>query len=71
MLHISYKQLKLGDSTKSCSWLWVNFHLKGCLEQFLIWKKSSISLLFVSLYNHCNGSFLPYFIKRMIKRKVK
>ena len=31
MLHIFYKQLRLGNSTESCLWLWVNFHLKGCL----------------------------------------
>ena len=31
MLHNVYKQLKLGHSTESCLWLWVNFHLKDCL----------------------------------------
>ena len=31
MLHIFYKQLRLGDSTESCLWLWVNFYHKGCL----------------------------------------
>ena len=31
MLHVFYKQLRLGDSTESCLWLWMNSHLKGCL----------------------------------------
>ena len=28
---IFYEQLKSGDSAESCLWLWVNFHLNGCL----------------------------------------
>ena len=31
MLHIFHQQLRSGDSTESCLWLWVNFHLKDYL----------------------------------------
>ena len=31
MLNIFYKQLKSGDSTKICLWLWMSFHVKYCL----------------------------------------
>ena len=53
MLHVFYKQLRLEDSTESCVLLRVNFDLLhiSCLGQSLMWKKSSVSVLVVSLYN--------------------
>ena len=50
---------------------WISI-LKGCLVsgQFLIWKKSWISLLVISLQLvHSHGSFLPYLIKRVSDKK--
>ena len=36
ILHIFHKQLKSGDSTGSCLWLWLNFHLKALRQ--LVWR---------------------------------
>ena len=36
IVHIFYKQLKSGDSTGSCLWLWLNFHLKALRQ--LVWR---------------------------------
>ena len=53
ILHIFYKELRSGDNTESCLWLWVNFHLKVCLV--LVWPVSNIKktclLLVLSHYN--------------------